>query len=120
MLMPETKVILIESNQKKATFLKEVIFALKLTNVSVFSGRGEDYRQKAAMVTMRAVERFEQALPITLSLVDGEGLIALMIGASQAEKAKNLASELEWRVPFPVPGGNSRILLLGTKPVKVE
>jgi len=120
MLMPETKVALIESNQKKSTFLKEVIFALKLTNVSVFSGRGEDYQQKAAMVTMRAVERFEQALPIALRLVDQEGQIALMIGASQAEQARNLANDMKWQEAVGVPGGHSRVLLIGTKSVKVE
>lgn len=120
MLMPETKVTLIESNQKKSTFLKEVIFALKLTNVSVFSVRGEDYQQKAAMVTMRAVERFEQALPIALNLVDQEGRVALMIGASQAEQARGLIKGVEWQDATAVPGGHSRVLLVGTKSVKVE
>lgn len=120
MLMPETKVTLIESNQKKSTFLKEVIFALKLANVSIFIGRGEDYQQKAAMVTMRAVERFEQVLPIALSLVDQEGRIALMIGASQAEKARGLARAVEWQDVITVPDSHSRVLLVGTKSVKVE
>jgi len=120
MLMPEAKVTLIESNQKKSTFLKEVIFALKLANVSVFSGRGEDYQQKAAMVTMRAVERFEQALPMALDLVDQEGQIALMIGTSQAAQARGLVRGVEWRDAITVPGGHSRVLLVGTKSVKVE
>lgn len=120
MLMPETKVTLIESNQKKSTFLKEIIFALKLANVAVFTGRGERYQQKAAMVTMRAVERFEQALPIALSLLDQEGRIALMIGASQAEKAQDLSREVGWKDEITVPGGHSRVLLVGTKPGKVE
>lgn len=120
MLLPEAEVTLIESNQKKSTFLKEVVFALKLTNVSVFSGRGEDYQQRAAVVTMRAVERFEQALPIALSLVDQEGQVALMIGALQAEQARKLANDVEWRETVGVPGGHSRILLIGTKSVKVE
>lgn len=120
MLMPEAQVTLIESNQKKSTFLKEVIFALKLANVSVFADRGENYRQKAAVVTMRAVERFEQALPIALSLADQEGQIALMIGESQAEQARDLVSGVEWQDAITVPGGHSRVLLVGTKSVKVE
>src|SRR5438270_2957358 len=61
--MPHIQVTLIESNQKKSTFLREVISALKLKNVAVFSGRGEDYPDQADLVTMRAVERFEKALP---------------------------------------------------------
>jgi len=120
MLMPETKVTLIESNQKKSTFLKEVIFALKLANVSVFTGRGEDHQQNAEVVTMRAVERFEQALPIALNLVNQEGQVALMIGASQAEQARGLARGVEWQGTITVPGGHSRVLLVGIKSVKVE
>jgi 16S rRNA (guanine527-N7)-methyltransferase len=120
MFMPETKVSLIESNQKKSTFLKEAVFALKLTNASVFCGRGEDYQQKAAMVTMRAVERFEQALPIALDLVDHEGRIGLMIGVSQAVKAQDIARQMAWQETVTVPGGHSRVLLVGTKLVKVE
>lgn len=120
MLMPEAKVTLIESNQKKSTFLKEVIFALKLSNVSVFSGRGEDYDQKAAMVIMRAVEQFEQALPTAINLAGQQGQIALMIGTSQAEKARDLARGVDWQDAISVPGGHFRILLIGTKSVKVE
>jgi 16S rRNA (guanine527-N7)-methyltransferase len=120
MLLLETQVTLIESNQKKSTFLKEVVFALKLKNVSIFYGRAEDYRQRADLVTMRAVERFEQALTIAVGLVEQEGRIALMIGAAQAEEACNLAKEVEWSSPVAIPGSHSRILLLGTKAVKVE
>jgi 16S rRNA (guanine527-N7)-methyltransferase len=120
MLLPETHVTLIESNQKKSTFLKEVVFALKLKNISIFDGRGEDYRQWADLVTMRAVERFEQALPIAVGLVEQKGRIALMIGAAQAAAAMDVAREVEWDAPVVSPGSHSRILLLGTKAVKVE
>jgi 16S rRNA (guanine527-N7)-methyltransferase len=120
MLLPEIHVTLIESNQKKSTFLKEVVFALKLNNISVFYGRGEDYRQRADLVTMRAVERFEQAVPIAVDLVEQKGRIALMIGALQAAAARNSAKEVEWGAPVVSPGSHSRILLLGTKAVKVE
>ena len=36
-------VTLIESNQKKATFLREVIRAIRLTDINVFASRAEDY-----------------------------------------------------------------------------
>jgi 16S rRNA (guanine527-N7)-methyltransferase len=120
MLLPETKVTLIESNQKKSTFLKEVAFALKLKNASVFFGRGESYGQEANLVTMRAVERFEQALPLAVGLVEQKGRIALMIGAPQATVARNIAKEVQWNAPIAIPGSYSRTLLLGTKAVKVE
>lgn len=120
MLLPETKVTLIESNQRKSTFLKEVIFSLKLKNVSVFSGRGEEYQERSSVVTMRAVERFEKALPIAIGLVEQKGWIALMIGALQFPVAQRLGPGVEWSSPLAVPGGHSRVLMLGTKPIKVE
>src|SRR5438445_9172424 len=41
MLAPEVQVILIESQQKKVTFLKELIYVLGLNNVKAFGGRAE-------------------------------------------------------------------------------
>jgi 16S rRNA (guanine527-N7)-methyltransferase len=119
LLMPESRFVLIESNHKKATFLKEVVFALKLANASVFTGRGEDYPDRADLVTMRAVERFEKALPTALHLLEPAGRIALMIGLSQTDAAKDFHPEVEWKDPVSVPGGHSRILLVGTRMVKV-
>src|SRR5207253_3379046 len=40
---PEIHLTLIESNHKKATFLREVIRALTLTDVDVFPGRAENF-----------------------------------------------------------------------------
>lgn len=120
MLMPDVLVTLIESNQKKATFLREVAFALGLKNVKMFNGRAENFPEKADLVTMRAVERFEGALPVAIALVQPRGTVALMIGISQAARIMEQVNEVEWRKPIAVPGGHSRILLFGTKSVKVE
>jgi 16S rRNA (guanine527-N7)-methyltransferase len=119
MLAPGVQVTLIESNQKKATFLRELIFLLELKNVKVFSDRAEQYGQSAGLVTMRAVEKFDQALPLALRLAEPGGGIALMIGSSQEAAARELA-QVEWSEPVAVPGGHSRVLLVGTKIVKVE
>src|SRR5262249_31150539 len=79
--VPELHVTLIESNQKKATFLREVCRTLTLTNVDVFDSRAEDFRGACAdIVTMRAVERFDLILPIAASLVAPGGRLALLIG----------------------------------------
>ena len=120
LFMPHVQVTLIESNQKKSTFLKEVVYALGLRNVTVFSGRGESYAKKADLVTMRAVERFDEALPIAIALARPGGAVALMIGASQVAQADEFRSEVAWREPIIAPGGHSRILLPGTRIVKVE
>jgi 16S rRNA (guanine527-N7)-methyltransferase len=113
-------VTLIESQAKKAAFLNEVIFALGLQNAKVFRGRAEDFLQTVDLVTLRAVERFETILPVAEALARPGGRLALMVGSSQVNRAKQLATNLEWEAPVPVPGGTHRILLTGTKLVNVD
>src|SRR5207253_3232709 len=72
---PTTKVTLIESQNKKAIFLKEAIRTMGLKNAEVFAGRGEDYPAKADLVAFRAVEKFEMAIA-----VPGAATRILMIG----------------------------------------
>ncbi len=117
MLAPQVSVTLIESNSKKAAFLNEVVRALGLGNVAVFSGRAEDYPSKAELVIMRAVERFDASIAVALRMVEPGGRLALMIGKGQVEKAGELGSEITWSEPIDVPGGHSRVLLVGTKEV---
>jgi 16S rRNA (guanine527-N7)-methyltransferase len=120
MYAPAVQVTLIESNGRKAAFLNEVISALQLKNAKVFSRRAETYPAKADLVTMRAVEKFESALPVALGLVREGGRLALMIGAAQLSRAKTIAPQVRWEEPLPVPGGHSRVLAVGTKPVIVD
>jgi 16S rRNA (guanine527-N7)-methyltransferase len=120
LLAPEVEVTLIESNQKKSTFLKELVHLLGLRNVKVFSGRAESYPQSADVVMLRAVEKFGQALPLAFRLVSLGGRFALMIGASQVDRAESLLWEVHWREPLAIPTGHSRVLVIGTKMVKVE
>lgn len=115
MLALEVQVTLIESQQKKATFLKEVIRVLELKKVKVFSNRAESYPGAADLVMLRAVEKFEQALPMAIRLTTPGGRIALMIGSGQVELAKKAAADVLWRDPIHVPSGMSRELLIGYK-----
>ena len=120
MFAPKAKVTLIESNSKKAAFLNEVIRALQLGNTTVFNGRGEDFSGRTRLVTMRAVERFSRALPLALKLVAPGGRLALMIGSGQLQEASSRTKEITWNASVQVPGGHSRVLLLGIKSVRVE
>jgi 16S rRNA (guanine527-N7)-methyltransferase len=120
MLAPQVQVTLIESHQKKAAFLRELIYQLNLKNARVFNDRGEKYAETADVVTMRAVESFGKALPLAIRLAEPEGKVALMIGSAQMQAAIGLRVEMKWGEPLPVPGGHSRVLLVGTKAVKVE
>ncbi|HLK54486.1 MAG TPA: 16S rRNA (guanine(527)-N(7))-methyltransferase RsmG [Candidatus Angelobacter sp.] len=120
MLAPEVQVTLIESQQKKGTFLKELIHALGLKNVKVFGDRAENYPDTADLVMLRAVEKFDHVLPMAERLTKAGGRIALMIGSGQAEQARRLSSDVNWANAVQVPCGTSRQLLVGTKSLKVE
>jgi 16S rRNA (guanine527-N7)-methyltransferase len=110
---PQLRLTLIESNHRKATFLREVVRALTLTDVNVFSARAEQFSGSASLVTLRAVEQFERILPIARRLVAPGGRLALLIGESQAEAALNLLPELRWREPLPIPQSSQRVLTIG-------
>src|SRR5438874_3402228 len=87
---PQLAVTLIESQNKKATFLNEVIRKVTLTGINVFPGRAEDSGLRAGLVTLRAVEKFEEAVPLAIKLLKSTGQLALLIGAAQVAAAKTL------------------------------
>ena len=112
---PHLKATLIESNQKKGTFLREVCRAITLTDVNVIAARADAYTgPSASTVTLRAVERFDSVLPTARRLLAPGGRLALLIGTSQLDQAHQICSDLAWSAPLPIPLSTSRILLLGT------
>jgi 16S rRNA (guanine527-N7)-methyltransferase len=119
LLAPDVQVTLIESQQKKATFLKELIHVLELKNVKVFSDRAESYPGTGDLVMLRAVEKFEQALPLAARLTASGGRIAIMIGSGQISEARRLAAEVDWGNAVQIPCSVSRELLMGTRFIKV-
>jgi 16S rRNA (guanine527-N7)-methyltransferase len=112
---PGISLTLIESSQRKATFLREVVRALNLANVEVVMDRAESLAIQAEVVTLRAVERFELILPIVQRLLRPNGQAALLIGSAQVEVAK-AALPLLWQEPIPIPLSQSRVLFLGHAP----
>lgn len=119
LLAPAVQVTLIESQQKKATFLKELIHTVGLKNAKVFSDRAENYPGTADLIMLRAVERFEEALRMAIRLTNEGGRVALMIGSGQVESARKLAPEVVWDSPVEIPCSLSRELLVGMKQLKV-
>jgi 16S rRNA (guanine527-N7)-methyltransferase len=128
---PHLTLTLIESNQKKIAFLREVVRALTLTHVNVFPGRAEQLLAQRSdsdpagkgptryprfdLVTLRAVERFAHVLPVAASLVSPAGRLALLIGVSQLDQAQATLPAIAWEPPIPVPRSQSRILLVARK-----
>src|SRR5438309_2665300 len=96
---PEIRLTLIESNQKKAIFLREVVRALTLTNVDVFAGRAQDLPatgSPADVVTLRAVERFDSIVPIAARLVAPASRLAILVGEAQTEHLRTLVPQMKW------------------------
>ena len=112
---PQIELTLIESNLKKATFLREVIRALALTSAEVFSGRAENFYSQADVVTLRAVERFERSLAVAARLVAPHGRLALLIGEGQAARARKLTPTFRWQDPDPIPLSSNRVLMTGIR-----
>jgi 16S rRNA (guanine527-N7)-methyltransferase len=109
---PGVLLTLIESNQRKATFLRETVRAISLNGVRIETSRAETLRIQADVVTLRAVEKFESILPIAQRLLKRQGRSALLIGALQVQAAK-AAIPMHWQDPIPIPLSQSRVLLLG-------
>ena len=115
---PQISLTLIESNQKKATFLREITRSLAWNDVEVFAGRSENYTGGPVdVVTMRAVERFESILPVAARLVANGGRLALLIGAAQVERAISSLPNFHWEAAMPIPLSESRVLQVATRAV---
>ncbi|HEY7095512.1 MAG TPA: 16S rRNA (guanine(527)-N(7))-methyltransferase RsmG [Terriglobales bacterium] len=113
---PDVRVTLIESNYKKATFLREVARSLELPSVEAFQRRAEEFPGGSAdVVTLRAVEKFETALPVAAKLVTSGGRLAILIGESQSSRAKELLPGMGWEPVSVVPNSTSRIVMIGVK-----
>ena len=111
---PPVGLTLIESNQKKATFLKEVARSLTLMNVNIVTARAEQVVLGADVVTLRAVEKFETVLPTATRLVASHGRIALLIGEGQVAVAQR-APGFVWTSPERIPLSKGRVLLVGQR-----
>jgi 16S rRNA (guanine527-N7)-methyltransferase len=111
---PIVTLTLIESNQKKATFLRELTRALTLTNINIQNARAETLPPSTFdVVTLRAVERLPKVLPVAVTLLAPNGLLALLISSSQLESTRSTLPNLTWDLPIPIPNSQSRILLVG-------
>jgi 16S rRNA (guanine527-N7)-methyltransferase len=114
---PHIHLTLLESNHKKAAFLREVIRALTLTNINVITDRAEilaahqDFPQ-ADIVTLRAVEHFETILPQSVTFLAPNATLALLIGAAQVPHLTTLTT-LKWHPPIPIPQSHTRVLSIG-------
>jgi 16S rRNA (guanine527-N7)-methyltransferase len=111
---PNIALTLIESNHKKATFLREIARALTLTDINIQNVRAQTLPQSTfEVVTLRAVERLPDVLPTAANLLAPQGRLALLIALPQLDLTRSTLPNLTWETPIPIPQSQSRILLVG-------
>ncbi|MBE6154806.1 MAG: 16S rRNA (guanine(527)-N(7))-methyltransferase RsmG [Firmicutes bacterium] len=101
---PKLNIILLDSNNKKITFLNEVIKILKLENIKCIHGRAEElsdtYREYFDIVTSRAVSNLRVLSELSIPYVKVNGYFIAMKGNALEEineaktTIKKLSSEI--------------------------
>lgn len=112
---PHISLTMIESNHKKAAFLREVSRALTLMNINVIAERAEtlvDRLPPADLVTLRAVEKFETVVPLATRFLAPHGRLAFLIGTSQLKSLTALTPAISWLPPIPIPTSSSRVVTI--------
>jgi len=105
-LKPDCTVSLVESNQRKAVFLREA--TRSLTNVSVIARRAEEISASFDWLVSRAVNP-----KLVLSLVPKlASRIGLMLGESDFIELRE-AKHIAWSEPIRLPWGDRRICVYG-------
>jgi 16S rRNA (guanine527-N7)-methyltransferase len=116
---PVIRLTLIESNHKKAAFLREAIRHLTLMDVNVIARRAETLLTpgppQADVVTLRAVERFDTSVPLAIRFLAPAARVALLIGANKLTTLPKLAPTIDWLQPISVPRSHSKILAVGVR-----
>jgi 16S rRNA (guanine527-N7)-methyltransferase len=116
---PHLRLTLVESNHKKAAFLREAVRSITLMDVNVIAERAETLLRQdspqADVVTLRAVERFETVLPLAIRFLAPGARIALLIGASQLSTFPKLAPTIDWQPFISVPQSHSKVLAAGVR-----
>lgn len=106
--VPALRVTLVESNGKKARFLREAVRVLGLANARVVEARAEAVAEPGAFdaITARALATLADILALGGHLLKPEGRLLAMKGAHPAEEIAALSAG--WRVrsvsPLQVPG----------------
>ena len=84
--------------------------------IRVHSGRAETLTTQYDCVTLRAVDRMEQAVRAAAQLVGPNGWLAPMTTTADLPRIQAAAGyPYIWSEPIPLPGGDQRVLALGRR-----
>ncbi|SMF03811.1 16S rRNA (guanine(527)-N(7))-methyltransferase RsmG [Pseudogulbenkiania subflava] len=105
---PDLQVVLLDSNHKKTTFLRQAVIELKLDNVEVVTNRVEAYQpeQKFDRITSRAFAELAEFVKLTRHLLAPGGQYVAMKGVYPYEEIAMLPEGFGVAevVPLTVPG----------------
>ncbi len=115
---PEVRLVLVESNQKKVAFLKEVLREAHVLDARVEAERVENLIEGreielADWITMRAVSGVADMLRVFRHLLVIHGQVALFLGEEDAERVSRGEPGFEWQDPVPIPDSERRVILVG-------
>ena len=100
-MFPETKVVLLDSLNKRIMFLNEVINKLKLKNIQTIHGRAEDFgrdkkhRERYDIAIARAVAPLNILLEYLMPFVKVDGQCICMKGSNAKEEIENSKNALK-------------------------
>jgi 16S rRNA (guanine527-N7)-methyltransferase len=112
---PEIAVTLAESQGKKAAFLLEAVRLLGIA-LTVYSGRAETLKTQFDCVTLRAVDRMQEATEAASRLVRPGGWLAPMTTRADLAALEAAAGgEYSWEQTIQLPGSEDRVVAIGKR-----
>lgn len=127
-LFPNLEITLLDSNNKKIEFLKQLVDKLKLINIHIISGRAEEFikdnREKYDIVTSRAVSNLPVLSELCIPFVKVDGYFIAMKGQAETEINESLyaipelGGKIEENIKFYLPIENSERNIIKIKKIK--
>ena len=85
-------------------------------NVDVYQGRLEKLDWQFQAVTLRAVDKMQNACRTALKAVSSGGYLILLTTATSSPALISDMSQVEWQSALSIPNSDQRCLLIGRKP----
>ena len=112
---PEIQVTLGESQSKKSAFLRETVRSLGILNAEVYNGRVEGLEGRFEGVTLRAVDKMQEACREAIHLVAPSGYLVLFLSDEAVKNTVSVFDQFRWDAPILLPASQRRELLIGQK-----
>ena len=103
---PELSVSMVDTVQKKTTFLQQAVIELALKNVTVHHARVEEMQGQYAQISSRAFAEIDLFISLTRHLLAPNGRWLAMKGVRPDDEIKALPADItvEAIIPLSVPG----------------